>query len=210
MPTYIQPAGSSDDALRGPFHGPVAFGSDPGRCQIQVAHVANVRPVHATLGPLHAGQHTLAPVSPDCRVFLKTPGKDQVWEVDAPVSAKVGATVFLGSPEGPGFVIRHGNAAAERALPEHEQRQMMGALDRALGTQVRALAAKPQPRSETPRGPVLALSELEIPTEALPRRRDVERPLVGCAVAALSGMVFGSVAFGVATFAVLRVMSGAG
>ena len=207
MPTYLHRSGSGDDALHGPFRGPVLLGSDADRCQLVVEPQADIRPVHATLGPFHAGQHTLAPANPDCRVYLQPPGTDTVWEVDCPVSAKVGATLYLGSKEGPAFVIQQGNPAGERPLPEPEAMDMMGALDRALGEQVRALDGdSAKPADKDPKKPV------EVPTEALPRRpaRHTPAPMFGCLLAGLSGMLFGGLAFGTATFAVLRALGTAG
>lgn len=220
MPTYFLRPGASAEDLHGPYSGPVAFGSDATQCQMVVTGSAAVRPVHATLGPHVRGQYTLAPAGPDCRVYVRSPGSDTVWAVESPVSAKVGATIIFGSPEGPAYLIRHGNASADPPLGPHDENAMMGALDRALGTQVRALDDEEAPPRAPDAPPDAAVddapAEPELPTEVLARMPTQRRltgaasPMMGCVVAALSGMVFGGLAFGAGTLAVVQLLSGHG
>lgn len=219
MSTYLQPAGSGEDDLLGPFRGLIALGSDGSRCQLVVGKARDIRPVHATLGPLKGGQHTLAPAGPDCRVYLRMPDGEDLWEVDSPISAKVGATIYLGSPKGPAFVIQRSRAGDhDPPLSRVESQEMMGALDRALGGQVRAMGPVSAPNAppSSPRGHPAPprptrMEDIEIPADVLrqvvrPRRS----PFVVGAVAWLSGVVVGTLAFGAATFAVLQALGTSG
>ena len=142
VPTYLQRHDIPGEALHGPFPGPIVFGTDPQRCQM-VLNAAGIAPVHATLGPLEGGQYTLAPEAPDLELFLRPPGRDQMWPVDSPVSAKVGSILFFGSADGPSFVICYGDPSPARtAVDRDSAMDMMGALERALAGAIPPPAAE--------------------------------------------------------------------
>jgi len=90
----------------GPFVSTITIGSDPTQNQIVLDSGHGVYPSHATIHDVGDGTYTLAPVQPQCQVFLIPVGQQQAWPVRAPVQASPGDMVVFGTPQGPRFQLQ--------------------------------------------------------------------------------------------------------
>ena len=93
----------------GPFESWIQIGSDPKRNQIVLDPAHGVYPAHCAIGPMPDGRYSVAPASPECKVFILPAGQQQMWPVTSPVQASAGDMVVFGTPSGPRFhILREG------------------------------------------------------------------------------------------------------
>lgn len=103
----------------GPFDEWIQIGSDARRNQIVLDPSHGVFPVHCAIRALPDGRYSVAPVTPECRVFIMPSGQNQVWPVTSPVQASHGDMVIFGTPSGPRFhLLREGPAAKAPSAAE--------------------------------------------------------------------------------------------
>lgn len=90
----------------GPFApGPVALGSDPGRCQVVLNPSLGVRPTHAVITPMNANTFVLQPAEQGIGLFYFVGGRGQEQPVGNAVQLRPGDAFAIGSPAGPRFIV---------------------------------------------------------------------------------------------------------